>query len=306
MGDQNPKIVKILAVNYKFTNRSVSGTGLAKRAKQYYEQNSRGKLDIQIDVQNVNVPFKMGDRRAIGSGKSQIKNEKTYDIVIHFCNPKSSHAGQGTVITFASYTNTVHELGHAFGLSHANTHYKNSSLGRSRDPFDQMTMFAPYPSTNAVHRWLKGWYLKNEFLDNPEYKQVFQLGQLKNLRDKETLKIIKFDVDDRKYFISHGTYKNKQYITIHTIYGKNNSILLDMLNLEKGEKRFENRSGLVFEIVSLENNIVHVKIDYNENEKLLELNVEDCNCYHQNEDECINCLRIVQDDEEDVFEDVDI
>lgn len=300
--------IKVLLISYKYTDKSINPGSIGQKIKNYYENNSRNTVTIKLTSVAYKVPF---TKNQVNKAVDYVKNimPKGYDVYVHFCNPKISHTGGGNVITYASTTNAVHEFGHALGLSHANS-LLSGEFKRSRDPFDQMTIFAPYPSTNAVHRYQLDWFLPGEFIEYDASRSKYTLGMLKNFADKKSTKVIFYktpDVNDptkmKRFFLSYGAKNGFDYVTIHTIYGKNSSVILAMYKVIKGRIYTNEDSGITIKIDSESDNLVNFTLTTKDS-VLRSANEEH---YHKDEDdECENCqLNNIEDYMEDNIDNED-
>jgi hypothetical protein len=307
-------IKDMLVVNYKFTNKSISGSALGSRVKKYYEKNSRDLLSINVSSFTVNIPFNHTPSKvskALSIAKGQIAKEfgrRHFDMYLHFCDPKISHTGAPNAITFRSFTNAVHESGHLLKFGHANTrkyigvHNKPMTL-HCRDPFDCMTIFAPYPSLNPVHRYSHGWYLDGEIQDcviGSHYK----MAMLKDLDNKKDLKVLKYVVPTtgQNYFISYGTWQNNPKMVFHTSNPTFAETYLDgFFGLNKGIVSHP-RVDFNIKIISFDNATVSVDIvskdstvPDNENE------ADALEFYDEPEqEECNDCAEFLQEEVEEI------
>lgn len=237
------EVKQTLVISYEYTDKIIELNGIPQRVKNYYENNSRNMLTISIKTMSIKVPFKSTEFKDAIDYVNGVK-PKGYDIYIHVCNPIRSHTAKGNVITYNSVTNAIHEYGHALGLEHANMTL-NGIKKESKDPFDQMTSFAPYPSTNSVHRYLKGWFFEGEFLEVDNYPETIILGQLKNFFDKTSLKCLKKD----NFFISFNEKDGDYYLCVHSLYGPKSSFLIKMSKLSKGQViTFDSMDFIVIEL----------------------------------------------------------
>lgn len=271
-----PKIVKILLVHYKFTNRTIGSGAIGQYIKNYYENNSRGKLSIQLTRTTVSFNQKYVKnymQKLVKQAKNKIP--KNFDYYMHFCNPSTSRANGKHAVTWASKINAVHELGHLLGLQHSNVE-RDGKLQRSRDPFSQMTSYASYPSVNAPHRFLKNWYLKGELLEfNGTGK--FNLHLIRDFKNTTSIKTLLYRTlaDDgvtiKRYFITLVDQNNELRVALHTIYGPSSSILL--LNNIVNQTRFYTHelTGLQFKFSDIKNN--NVMIEFIESEKVKKENI---------------------------------
>ncbi len=264
--------IKVLLISYIYTDKTVRAGSLGNRIKDYYEKNSRDTITITITPVSYTVPF-TNDQCPQAVQYVKNKMPKGYDINVHLCNPKTSHTGAGNVITYASVTNVIHEFGHAIGLSHANSMLSGKSEG-SRDPFDQMTITAPYPSTNAVHRYQLDWFLDHELVDYTTGQTKYTIGMLKNFSDKTSTKVVLYKVpatndptNIRKFFVSYGTKKEKKndkfltnYVALHTVYGKNSSFIIGMYKVANGKVYTNAESGLSITLGNEHNNTIDLVI----------------------------------------------
>jgi len=242
------KEMKVISIEYIFTDKRINMKSIPNTVKKYYEDNSRGNLTINMTSKSMRVPYKHIDyKKAIQYVKSKIS--ETFDVYIHFCNPKRSHTGGKNVITWASKTNAIHEFGHAIGFAHA-----NSVLGGKKrssvDPFDQMTIFSPYPSTNAPHRNMKGWYLPGELLKCGSGK--YTIGMLKNFNDVTSVKVLKC----RDFYVSFGNKKGTNYIAIHTVYGVKSTFIVGMNKAATGNTIINSISNLKITITNVTKDLV--------------------------------------------------
>jgi hypothetical protein len=223
------KSVKALSIKYIFTDKAIDIKTIPDKVKKYYEDNARGHLSIVMNTISMRVPFNSSEY------KDAIKyvNGKMpagYDVYLHFCNPKTSHTGGKNVITWASSTNAIHEFGHALGFAHANSLLSGKKEG-SKDPFDQMTIYVPYPSTNAPHRFLMKWFLPGEYVKvDTVGSSTYTIGMLKNFNDRTSVKVI----DIGKYFLSYGVKKDVNYVAVHTLEGKA-TYIIGMFKAEAGK-----------------------------------------------------------------------
>jgi hypothetical protein len=266
--------MKVLLINYKYTDKTVNGWGLQDDLNDYYVANSESQLKFDFDRKLYIVPFtsKQVDK-AVDFVKKKVPNG--FDVYVHFCNPVISHTGNSHVITYASRTNLIHEFGHALGFGHANSKL-SGELEHSRDPFDQMTMFAPYPSTNAVHRYQLKWLRDTELINYSTEKSVYEICMLKNFDNKKDAKVIFYQTAAenqskmKRYFVSYGSKKGSNYITIHTIYGAWSSVLIGMYKVQD-EKTYSNKeSGISLKVVSESGGFVSFEMTTEESEDLLD------------------------------------
>jgi hypothetical protein len=265
-----PPVIKVLLISYKFTNKLVSSKNLGQEIKNYYESNSRNKIDIALTKVTYAVPFTSSNVKPAVSYVKRIM-PRGFSVYIHFCNPKVSNTGGGNIVTFASRTNSIHEFGHFMGLQHASTSF--GKLVQSTDPFDQMTSYAPYPSTNSVHRYIKNWFLENELVTVTEgpttsWPMTFRLGMLKNFVDKTSTKVVLYQFPEagasggfRRFFISYGTNKGTNCLVVHTVYGSVHSILIGIYRkLAEGSMLKNEKSGLTFKILGSSDNFINFEM----------------------------------------------
>lgn len=264
--DIKTKNIKVLLVNYHFTDKKINGLSLGKYIKEYYENNSRGKLNIILSQYNMIINTKYNKNHA-GTVFKNNKNRapKGHDYYLHFCNPKVSRANGKHAVTWASRINTVHEFGHLLGLTHANTHNINKpkQLVRSSDPFDQMTSFASYASTNAPHRFLMDWYLPGEFLEFDGTGR-YNLWMLKSFGNKKDIKTLFHRVPAengvfKRFFVSLVDQKNQLRVAVHTIYGPNSSILLMNQVVQPDREYYNKQSGLRFRFTDIKKDNVLIE-----------------------------------------------
>jgi hypothetical protein len=268
------KKLDVLAIGYVFKDKKISLGSIPGNVKKYYENNSRGNLTINMKTMSINVPFNKSDmQNAIDYVKTKVP--QGLDVYIHFCDPKRSHTGGKNVITFASNTNAIHEFGHAIGFDHSNSKLNGESQG-SRDPFDQMTIFAPYPSTNAPHRFQLGWFLPGELLLCSS--GTYTIGMLKNFDDKTSVKVLKIG----KFFISFGEKDNIKYVTIHTVYGQKSTFIIGMNKTEVGKSYHNNESNIIITIKNVTNSLL--TIDVVVGNIITEEDSEECSGMEQCED----------------------
>lgn len=261
------KVLDVLSIGYNFKDKKISLGSIPSNVKKYYENNSRGNLTINMKTMSVNVPFNSNElQNSIDYVKTKIP--QGLDVYMHFCNPKRSHTGGKNVITYASNTNAIHEFGHAIGFSHANSKLSGESQG-SRDPFDQMTIFAPYPSTNAPHRFQMGWFLPGELLFCGS--GTYTIGMLKNFGDKTSVKVLKIG----KFFISFGEKNNIKYVATHTIYGKNSSFIIGMNETKVGKSYHNEESNITITIKNVTDNLLTIDV-VDGNMKISENDMEEC------------------------------
>jgi hypothetical protein len=245
--------IKVLLISYKYTDKSINPRNLGNTIKNYYENNSRNTVTINLTSVAYKVPFTSKQfNQAIDYVKKIMP--KGYDVNVHFCNPGVSHTGGGNVITWASTTNAVHEFGHACGLGHANS-LLSGKTQHCRDPFDQMTIFAPYPSTNAVHRYQLNWFLDGELVKYDPTQPNYTIGMLKNFADKQSAKVVLYTFPSasdptniRKFFVSYGAKKGVNYVTLHTIIGPASSFIIGMWAVVKDKTVTNAMSGLTIKM----------------------------------------------------------
>lgn len=267
------KTLDVLAIGYVFKDKKINLGSIPNNVKKYYENNSRGNLTINMKTMSINVPFNESEMKdAIDYVKTKVP--KDLDVYMHFCDPIKSHTGGKNVITFASNTNAIHEFGHAIGFEHANfkLNAEEESQG-SKDPFDQMTSFAPYPSTNAPHRFQMGWFLPGELLLCSS--GTYTIGMLKNFNDKTSVKVLKIG----KFFISFGEKDNVKYVTIHTVYGEKSTFIIAMNETKIGKSYHNDESNMTITIKNVTNSLL--TIDVVDNSTKMEINPEECDGIEQ-------------------------
>jgi hypothetical protein len=204
---------------------------------------------------------------------SELDVKNKFDVYMHFCNPIRSQTGGKHVITWASNTNAIHEFGHALKFGHAFSSLSGELLS-SRDPFDQMTMFEPYSSTNAPHRFMKDWFLPGELVRCKS--GMFTLGQLKNFDDVSSIKVLKID----NFFISYNEKDNVNYVTLHKIFDVKKTCIIGMYKVEVG-KEFKNaESDLTITVKNFSDDLVTIDV-FNVNES----NFEDDEIYECSDSE---------------------
>lgn len=253
------QILRILMISYKYLDKTIPFGNLGRIVKNYYEQNSRGFMKFDITQRTISVPRL--STQIVSDSVAFVRKllPDSFDVFIHLCNPKTSRYGKKHVITWASTTNVIHEVGHAIGLSHANQTI-NGKLQTSRDAFSQMTIHAPYPSLNPVHRLQLNWFLDGEMVDlsdlsdlsEKDYPKVYKLYKLSDLNDRTNLKVIRKD----NYFISYGSLKSKNYLVIHKLnvekpkgFFKWTSILIARYVVVEGREYENTEAGLCIEVV---------------------------------------------------------
>jgi hypothetical protein len=267
--------LNMICVSYKFDNKTINGNSLAPKIKEYYENNSRGLVKIMLTTFVATIPNKYGGinlEKAVQMGMSQVAakyGQDKFDFYIHFCNPKISHTGNKSSVTFASYTNCIHETGHLFDFGHANVlQYDNKgnvTVRRVHDPFDCMVVTKVYQSLNPVHRHTHGWYYPGEAV-YAKIGDTYNLFQLKNFPDKTNIKTLFYvmpisDTASRRYYwITYGTFNGNPVVVFHTsdptikytyldaFYGTNKSVIN------------HNRSGLSVNIVNSDPSKITIKL----------------------------------------------
>lgn len=249
-------------ISYKFTDKTIPFGNLPTTLKNYYERNSRGFIKFDITRRTISVP--RSSQQLVSDSVAFVRKllPDSFDIYIHLCNPKTSKYGKKHVITWASTTNVIHEVGHAIGLSHANQTI-NGKLQTSRDAFSQMTIHAPYPSLNPVHRDQLGWFLEPELVEIDDSEKIYKLYKLSDLNDRTNLKVIR----KGKFYISYGSLKSKNYLVVHKLkvekpkgFFKWSSYLIGRYNVMAGHgpliegKVYENsEAGLCLKVLKIRN-----------------------------------------------------
>lgn len=244
---------KILFVKFIYTNGKTSSSAVKKSIK-YYEDNGRGKVKIQHKVISEKVPY---EKKQFNKAKKMVREKvlkqyPDYDCYVLICNPRRSQAGGKFVITHQSSVNMIHELGHFFGFSHANSLLSGIKQS-SRDPFDQMTIFSPYPSTNSPHRVQNKWLLDNELITGES--GTYTIGQLKQFKDTTTAKIVK-SPNSHRYYISYGIKNSVNYVVVHTVYGKNSSFIIGMYRLKEGKTYYNEIAEITIKCIEFNKDIL--------------------------------------------------
>jgi hypothetical protein len=280
-------ILKVLAIRYVYTNKGVKMGSIPDKVKKYYEDNGRGHLSIEMTKRSMKVPFASNEfKKAIRYIKPKLPDG--YDVYMHFSNPKRSQTSGKTVVTYASSVNAIHEFGHALGFSHANSLLGGKKKG-SRDPFDQMTIFSPYPSTNAPHRFQKGWFLPGELLECGSGS--YDIGMLKNFKDETSVKVLKCE----NYFISFGEKKGTQYVSIHTIYGPKHTFIIGMYKIVNGKTYFDESSNLTIKVTKTSNNLLSIDLDDGKDAQASDSEMEDCKLGHVESDDSDDCEDLIDE-----------
>lgn len=262
--------LRILMISYKYLDKTIPFGNLAGVVKNYYELNSRGFIKFDITQRTISVPRLSTQivSDSVEFVKKLLPNwfdkgKSPFDIYVHLCNPKTSRYGKKHVITWASTTNVIHEVGHAIGLSHANQTI-NGKIQTSRDAFSQMTIHAPYPSLNPVHRDQLTWYLDSEIIDiNAHGENIYKLYKLSDLNDRTNLKVIR----SGKFYISYGSIKSKNYLVVHKLkvekprgFFKWSSYLIARYGVVEGKEYKNEESGMCFEILKSTDKFIDLMI----------------------------------------------
>ncbi len=226
-------IIRMLIIQYVYIDKTIKISGLGENVKEYYTNNSRGKLQFQLTHYRSVVPYSWSQNEIKEAVTyTNIRKPKGFDISVHICNPKKSQTGNGVyglnVITWNSITNIRHEVGHALGLHHANS-MLNGVKRESFDMYDPMTSYASYASVNIVHRHLKSWFYPGELslLDN-NTSGLFTIRQLKDFADKTSCKGVKVGPGSsgiNTYYISYNEIDDC-YLTIHQLFGPKSSFIM--------------------------------------------------------------------------------
>jgi hypothetical protein len=293
----------VVIISYKFANKAVHGGSLGQKIKEYYEDNSRGMVTYTMTNFTATIPTPFGKtnlNKATAMGKSQADahfGANKFDLYVHFCNPTISHTGRNQSMVYASYPNAIHEFGHLMKFSHANS-FKYGSNGNittvhTKDPFDCMTIFAPYPSLNPVHRHSHGWYLPGELVEMT-LGNTYKMAMLKNLSDKTNIKALHFvsSVNHRNYWITFGTFKNKPVIAFHTSSPDFATSYLDEFYSIVDGKVINHRSGISVTIADINNNFMTIKVTATQELSALSAPEPDDDpdpVISENNDDCVVC-----------------
>ena len=274
------KLTKMLFIRFVY-NDGATSTKSVKKSVKYYEDNGRGTVKIEYKITSMRVPF---DKEEFKEAKTYVRERVPpgYDCYVMICNPRRSRIGGKFIATHQSSVNMIHEIGHFFNFAHS-----SSVLGgvqqSSRDPFDQMTIFGPYPSTNAPHRVQNNWLLDGELVSGK--CGTYEIGMLKNFEDRTTVKIIK-SPNSRRYYISYGVKKNIPYVVVHTVYGKKSTFIIGMYKLEKGKEYYNERSEISIKC-----------LDFNNKTLKFELKVDPTEESDDDLDECSDVDNSVEDED---------
>ena len=252
------KEIVIRLVDYKYTNKHVTGSKFGSKLKKFIEQSSRGLIKVTIKHCTIVVGVAYNKGR-VYQLYSQIKSKtKTFprdaDYYVHFANPAVSRASGRHCVTWTSWTNTLHETMHLFGLHHANSKLGTSGLRRSHDPYDCVTSFSPYMVPNSPHLLQLGWF-KDAELDTLEFNKIYKLHLLRNFSSKD-LKILYHQVPAeteglfKRFYISlvDNPAKGQLFLAIHTLWGSTSSVLVGNYKVTKGKDYIDKASGLEFTI----------------------------------------------------------
>lgn len=309
--------ITVLIISYKFTDKSINGTGLGPKIKNYYEQNSRNKVTIKPSYFTAvfNKPFGYtAENVASATRQANAKfGSKKFKFYVHVCNPVKSTAGGNICKTFNSSTNAIHEFGHLLSFGHSNKmdySDKKPKVLYQRDPFDAIQMFATYPSLSPSHLYNHGWYSLGEIVYAKD-TNIYDLYLLRDFSTSGVIKTLGYHKNDRLYFISYGWKPSKKtkepeyFLIIHyTDSGYNYSFLEACFKLNKTEQTFEHqRTGFTFKILKWDQKYIQLQTFGNSdpkesNDKRVKLdNVEDIE--YEVEDESIGHDNIVRDYDSD-------
>jgi hypothetical protein len=213
-----------IGFRYIFTDYTVKSSGrYLKDAKKFVEFNSRGKYLVDYKMVNVRVPFKHEDYKEAIHWVKDIYPIEDYDMNIHFCKPKRSMTGGGTVRTASSKVNCRHEVMHSIGLGHSFNNLSGKII--NRDPYDVLQIGKTYGSLNSPHLLMINWFNKSEFIDidfDFDYKLNWILSENQN-----TLKCLIIGSDEGDYFLSLVDKQSKnKYLALHKRFGNRGKLTL--------------------------------------------------------------------------------
>jgi hypothetical protein len=260
---------KIVFISYKFTDQLIDATRASKTITTYYENNSRGFVNIiptnfTAVINSTHAAANLKDAQQIAKSQVDAKfGPNAFTFYIHFDNPKISTTGSSQSFTYLRNANFIHETAHLYNISHANTRVYNPdgtfTVKKVRDAFDPCSINAPYGSLNPVHRYSHGWFLPGELVTLVPGTQ-YNLFMLTNFVNKTNIKTLMY-VDSKKntWFFAYGTTKTGTVIYIHTFTPDYNTSYLDHVYAAKANTVINHGpSGLSIKIDSMTNKNVLV------------------------------------------------
>lgn len=256
--------ISVLIISYRFKDKTINGTGLGPKIKEYYEKNSRFKIRLNFTyftaIFNTNFGYTAQNVQT-ASNQARVKYGKNkFKFYIHVCNPARSTSGTNTVKTFNSATNAIHEFGHLLKFGHSNKmdySGKKPKVLYSRDPFDAVILYVNYPSLSPPHLYSHGWYNPGELVFT-QNERKFRLYMLRDFSISNVVKTLGFYKNNCLYFISYGwkpvkkTKKPEYFLIVHYTNSEFNYSFLETcysFNKVKESEINHNRTGFKFRIL---------------------------------------------------------
>jgi len=166
--DIQQKIIKVLFIEYIFTDKDMLMHKLGKQISKFVMINSNGRARINYTTEKfvTNVSCDDASDKLIRSNcrdwieQYEKDSEESFDVYIHLCNPGTSTTNNKHCYTHNIFPNVIHELFHsdAFNMGHSCTLRKNNFIQSSADCYCIMNKNIPYVSLNPVKlqqlKWL--------------------------------------------------------------------------------------------------------------------------------------------------------
>jgi hypothetical protein len=185
-----------------------------------------GILNLKLNISTINVTYMDIKNEAIRI----LKGKPNFTDYVIFCIPPGT---QPPWMAFAqqpgwysvyndrwclSLSGKMHEMGHNFGLGHANT--ITTKYGDASGYMGASTISAVMPKMcfNAYHSWLLGWY--NEFHKILEFKnnEIYRIDLTPITDNLKQTNIVIIKIQEKKSFVSYYLmYNSKQKFNNETI-----------------------------------------------------------------------------------------
>jgi hypothetical protein len=187
---------KVIVVGIKFTNEasheySISQVNTAAHAMaNFYNGNSRGLLQVDIETHLVNVPF-IGSNTGVLSHagpyiKTMFPGKDIYVIISKFVN--GDHAGSGFAYVKTTLSRDIeHECGHCLKLAHSGAYIYDSKGNYTYDDYGDglspMSKFGNSSCLTSPQYFFLSWTPSSEIVTIDEVNKLPATFQLKRINN---------------------------------------------------------------------------------------------------------------------------